>query len=121
MGDLVMDVEWLDRPEDHDYDAAASYLQLVMPGDVVADLIPLLRAGPVVQFKAKDVVRATYMKPLDERNRHVSKDLAKIRRGEALSPVLLVRNTPLTVADGWHRVCALYLFDEDAFVHGVLV
>lgn len=118
---MGLDVEWLERPEDHDYDAAANYLRLLMPADIVADLIPQLRAGPVTTHRAKDVVRASYLKPLDERNRHVAKDLAKIRQGEALSPVLLVRNQPLYIADGWHRVCALYLFDEDAEIHGVLI
>lgn len=52
-------------------------------------------------------------------NAHVASDLAKIRRGTALSPILLVRGDlvggrPLVIADGYHRVCACYLTDENA-------
>jgi hypothetical protein len=40
----------------------------------------------------------------------VRKDLAKVKKGEKLSPVLLLRGSltssvPLTVADGYHRIC----------------
>ena len=46
-------------------------------------------------------------------------DLDKVRKGERLSPVLLVRGGaaaggPLTVADGYHRICASYHIDENA-------
>jgi len=49
--------------------------------------------------------------PLDDA--HVSEDLAKITKGIKLSPVLLVRGgielgLPLTIADGYHRVCTGY-------------
>jgi len=56
---------------------------------------------------------------LPEDNVHVTKDLEKVKKGELLSPVLLVRgrldgHVPLTVADGYHRICASYHLDEDA-------
>jgi hypothetical protein len=44
----------------------------------------------------------------------VARALKKVARGEALSPVLLVRGTPLVVADGYHRICASYHLAEDA-------
>ena len=42
-----------------------------------------------------------------------------MREGQNLSPVLVVRgvlkdDVPLTVADGYHRICASYNLDEDA-------
>jgi len=45
-------------------------------------------------------------------------DLAKIGAGKKLSPILLVRgaadgSTPLQIADGYHRVCASYVRDEN--------
>jgi hypothetical protein len=48
----------------------------------------------------------------------VARDLKKVKRGEQLSPVLLVRGNlakgiPLTVADGYHRICASYHLSED--------
>ena len=46
-------------------------------------------------------------------------DLKRIRKGKPLSPVLLIAGdmtagVPLTVADGYHRICAVCYFDEDA-------
>lgn len=51
-------------------------------------------------------------------NPHVTSDLAKVAKGKALSPVLLVRGNllagiPLQIADGYHRVCASYYTDEN--------
>ena len=48
----------------------------------------------------------------------VKADLAKIEAGKKLSPILLVRGdfhaaAPLQIADGYHRVCASYLTDEN--------
>jgi len=40
-------------------------------------------------------------------------------RGEKLSPLLLVRASAegkVVVADGYHRLCAVYGFDEDALI-----
>jgi hypothetical protein len=57
---------------------------------------------------------------LPPENLHVAKDLEKVNGGKKLSPVLLVRGrlgvteVPLTVADGYHRVCASYHLDENA-------
>ena len=49
----------------------------------------------------------------------VAADLKKVKRGQKLSPVLLVRGQmgqgmPLTIADGYHRICASYLIDPEA-------
>ena len=52
-------------------------------------------------------------------NSHVEKDSKKIAKGIALSPLLLVRNSALgkvVVADGYHRMCAINLVDEDAMI-----
>lgn len=52
-------------------------------------------------------------------NLHVEKDRKKIASGEALSPLLLVRanaNDRVVIADGYHRLCAVYSFDEDALI-----
>ena len=57
-------------------------------------------------------------------NAHVEKDLKKIVKGTALSPLLLVRddaNGKLVIADGYHRMCALYGVDEDALIHCKIV
>ena len=49
----------------------------------------------------------------------MQRDLKRIRAGKALSPLLLVRVpeiAKLVVADGYHRLCAVYSVDEDAVV-----
>jgi hypothetical protein len=110
---------WKDQPDEHDFPAAASYLSLVFPEDRVAKMVDELRAAPLTHRKAKDLLRASQLRLLPTGNPHVAKDLAKIRGGQVLSPVLLVRgngdaDVPLTVADGYHRICASYHTDEDA-------
>ena len=49
----------------------------------------------------------------------MEKDRARIARDEKLSPLLLYRdkaNGKLIIADGYHRLCAVYKFDEDAMI-----
>jgi hypothetical protein len=110
---------WKDAPDDHDYPAAADYLSLLMPQTEADQLVRRLRAEPLVRKKAKDLLRASALAILPPDNIHVAKDLAKVKKGELLSPVLLVRgrlngHVPLTVADGYHRICASYHLDENA-------
>jgi hypothetical protein len=72
-----------------------------------------------VQFKAKDIFRASKLSLLGVSNSHIEKDSGKIRAGEKLSPILLVRNTAngwVIIADGYHRLCAVYAIDEDALI-----
>lgn len=76
------------------------------------------RASQVVTYKAKDMLRAARLSLLPRDNPHVASDLKKIEAKVALSPVLLVRGDSahgvvLQIADGYHRVCASYLTDEN--------
>ena len=106
---------WLEAPEDHDYPAAVAYLTLLHDGTHAAELGARLRAAEVTSFKAKDIFRASGLGLLGVSNSHVAKDQKKIAKGVALSPILLVRdNGRLVIADGYHRLCAVYSFDEDA-------
>ena len=110
---------WKSEPEDHDYPAAASYLSLLLPQPSVDALVAELRAAPIGHWKAKDLLRASGLGLLPTDNPHVSSDLKKVKEGDKLSPVLLVRGSldrsaPLQIADGHHRICASYHLDEDA-------
>jgi hypothetical protein len=110
---------WLPLVEDHDYPAAGSYLSLLYAEDRVANLIDRLKAAPIVHFKAKDIFRASQLSLLGLSNSHVAKDQRKIQKGQALSPLLLVRDAAggkVLIADGYHRLCAVYGFDEDALI-----
>lgn len=70
------------------------------------------------RLKAKDILRASGLSPLGMSNAHVERDLKKIQSGTALSPLLLVRQEGqrTVVADGYHRLCAVYRLDEDASI-----
>ena len=112
-------IRWLAEPQEHDYPAAASFLSLIYDEHAAARLVAQLRRAPMANFKAKDVFRAAGVSLLGLSNYHVEKDRAKIRQGKALSPLLLVRdkaNAKLLIADGYHRLCAVYGYDEDAVV-----
>ena len=112
-------IQWLDAPEDKDYPAAASYLGLLWPDSQVQSLVQQLRAAPLTRFKAKDIFRASGLSLLGTSNTHVVKDRDKILAGKQISPILLVResaNGKVVIADGYHRLCAVYSFDEDAMI-----
>ena len=111
-------IKWLDEPEEHDYPAAESYLKLLFDDKTVAYLLESLKRNPIIGFKAKDIFRASGLSLLGISNSHVEKDLRKIREGTKLSPLLLVRdrNTKVIIADGYHRLCAVYSVDEDAMI-----
>jgi len=112
-------IKWLDLPEDHDYPAAASYLSLIYENKVAETFADQLRAIGITSFKAKDLFRASNLSLLGISNYHVRKDARKIKTGESVSPLLLVRdkaNGNVIIADGYHRLCAVYRFDEDALI-----
>jgi hypothetical protein len=112
-------IQWLDAPEDKDYPAAASYLGLLWPEAQVQSLVKGLQAAPLTRFKAKDIFRASGLSLLGISNTHVDKDRKKIQDGQALSPILLVREPTqgrVVIADGYHRLCALYSISEDEWV-----
>jgi len=111
-------VQWLAEPEEHDFPAAGAYLRLLAGDDLAAALVRGLRGGQNVHQKAKDILRACGLPLLPADNAHVASNLRKINKGQALSPILLVRGDITTgratqIADGYHRVCASYHTDEN--------
>ena len=110
---------WTELPDEHDYPAAEGYLSLLTAQNIAHECADLLRSAPIVHCKAKDLLRASALPILDPSNVHVAKDLEKVKKGVPLSPVLLVRGEftagiALTIADGYHRVCASHHLNEDA-------
>jgi disulfide oxidoreductase YuzD len=113
------EIKWLDEPEDHDYSAAFSYLNLLYDDTTANRFVEKLKQTPIKQFKSKDIFRASGLSLLGVSNSHVKKDRKKIKDDQRLSPLLLVRdstNGKLIIADGYHRLCAVYGFDEDALI-----
>jgi len=82
-----MKVKWLGKPQKHDYPAAQSYLSLTLDPKVAKDLADRLERAEILD--------------------------------EALSPLLLYRDNDLgslIIADGYHRLCAVYTFGENAMI-----
>ena len=68
---------------------------------------------------AKDIFRTSGLSLLGVSNSQVEKDRGKIEAGNELSPLLLIRDAlrgRVIIADGYHRLCAVYSFDEDAVI-----
>ena len=112
-------LQWLSEPEAHDYPAAESYLNLLYPPSMAAKCVTKLRSARITEFKAKDIFRASGLSLLGVSNSHVEKDRQKIRSGQQVSPLLLVRDPrhdKVVIADGYLRLCAVYSCDEDALI-----
>jgi hypothetical protein len=111
-------VAWADAPAADDYPAAVSYLRLIASPARAEALTSLFSKAPTVSQHAKDILRAARLPLLPRDDPEVVKDLKKVAKGRALSPILLVRgdisaDRSLQIADGYHRVCASYHLNED--------
>jgi len=116
-GGVKQKIRWFAEPEEHNYPAARSYLRLIYDAPTTERLLRRLRAAPIARFKSRDIFRASQLPLLGLSNEHLRSDQKKIRKGKKLSPLLLVRDTAngkVVIADGYHRLCAVYTFDEDA-------
>jgi hypothetical protein len=113
------DTIWEEEPAAEDYAAAHDYLSLLFTEAENLELVQRLRQAPTVQREGKDLLRASQTHLLGKDDPHVAADLKKIRKGKKLSPVLLLRGdgkhaVTLTIADGQHRICASWRWDENA-------
>lgn len=113
-----MEIQWLDRTKEHNFPAAKDYLSLIAHPTIVERTIEAMQNTPLIQRKAKDILRSSRLALLPETNSQVAKNLDKIANGKPLSPILLVRGdgihgVPLHVADGYHRLSACYHFDAN--------
>ncbi len=111
------EIHWLNEPRDTNYPAAQSYLTLCFPEKMAKSFVKKLKAAPMTNFKAKDIFRACRLTLLGLKNKHVDANMEKIENGEELSPILLVRDSlsnRVIIADGFHRLSAVYALSEDA-------
>jgi hypothetical protein len=90
---MAAKVNWKEEPDDRDYPAAENYLSLVVSPAAAEQLAARLRRAKISHSKAKDLLRASRL-PL-------------------LPPGRLAAGVVLTIADGYHRVCASYHLSED--------
>jgi hypothetical protein len=119
MSDPINTEHWQSEPEAHDFPAAQAYLSLIAEPTLAEQLTKLLEHAPSITYKAKDLLRASGLALLPQDDFHVALDLNKVKQGDKLSPVLLVRgrflkNRDLVVADGYHRICASYWLSDNS-------
>jgi len=91
---------WTTEPEEHDYPAALDFLDLLYPHAVAEEIVARLKNTETIRKKAKDILRASELPLLPKDNVHVKQDLQKVKNGKKLSPILLVRDHRLIIADG---------------------
>jgi hypothetical protein len=117
-------IRWLDEPEEKDYQAAESFLSMVLAPSLLPQVIAALHTAPLGRWAAKDILRAAALPPLrPKESAEVAEKLEKIKKGIPISPVLLVGGIRdyLVIGDGYHRASAAYRVDEDALVPGRLL
>ncbi len=109
---------WKREPDDHDYPAAQSFLSLLTTSANAKKVAQQLKKCPIELHPAKDVLRAANLPLLPKNDPSVVRDLAKVKAGDRLSPVLMVRGDDAKgirpiIADGYHRVCTSYHLSEN--------
>ena len=113
-------ITWQDDANPDDYEAAGHYLALVDNQKNIDKTLADLKAGTIVEYKATDLLRAAQLIVPKADHRPTREQIKKIKHGEPVSPVLLVRVPALRkviVADGFHRICAAYRIDPDVVLH----
>ena len=71
------------------------------------------------RFTTYEKIEESPLKVIKKDGTRVPFDREKIRAGGKLSPLLLLRDSPrgrVIIADGYHRLCAVYSCDEDAVI-----
>ena len=107
------------EPAEKDYAAARSYLSLLLADLNLDEAVQLLRDAPEGKWRAKDILRAANLPLLKaKQSAEVAEKVKHVSEGVPISPVLLIHNGAghLEIADGYHRVCAACLSDEDVLV-----
>lgn len=114
-----IEIKWQNESDEQDFPAAGSYLCLLYGNKTVKTIMSKLKKAPASLFKAKDIFRASELSLLGVSNSHMEKDRKKIKEGKPLSPILLVRDKrkgKVIIADGYHRMCAVYSYNEDELI-----
>jgi hypothetical protein len=119
-----MKIKWLPSAQKHDYPAARTYLSLILTPREARKIVDRLKKSKVEEYAAKDILRAAGVPLLPIEDRDVSKERRQISSKAGISPLLLYRDPAhhkLIIADGYHRLCAVYSFDEESMIHCQIV
>lgn len=104
---------WRDDVDEEHYEAALSYLTLVLPEEVAHLTVNMLRDQTVLTHRRPaDLLRAAHLPLLDLTDARVDDELYRVSVGTKLVPILCVRaKRGFHVADGHGRVCAAHHVD----------
>ena len=110
-------INWSKQPEKDEYAAAETYLSLVFSEKDASKLVKELNKAETAKYHVKDLLRASTLQLLPPGDSLVKEAHEKILAGKRISPLLLIRHVQtgrMIVADGYHRLCAVYSINEDA-------
>ena len=109
-------VKWRPKPPGKDYSAAETFLQLIYQSKKARRWAKELRQAKMSEYAAKDILRASGTPMSEVQAFDWSKQQKAIDTGKPLSPILIVQRGnggPLIIADGFHRLCALFANDQE--------
>lgn len=94
---------WITESSAGNYAGATDFLSLSMPPAAAIAVVDRFPGSPLSTRRANDLLRASGLERLDDRELQVAKDLKRLRRGEKLPPVLVLRGDisagrPLVIA-----------------------
>ena len=110
---------WLDEPSDKDCAAAETCLQLLYGDKKSHKWRKALKGAQVKHYAAKDLLRASGTPISEVQAFDFSKQQTEIADGMFLSPILLLRQDEgncLIIADGFHRMGAVFCRDQEALI-----
>jgi hypothetical protein len=114
MKNNIIEPIWKKEPEEDDYPAALDYLELLFSNKKAKKIVEKLKKAKMFEKKAKDILRASNLPLLPKTNPNVKKHIEKHKNGGKLAPILLIRHKrKLIIADGYHRMCAVYYLSEN--------
>jgi hypothetical protein len=102
-------LKWKAEVDEHDYDAAFSYLTVLLDKKRAKIIVAKLREAKIEYRRANDILRGCNRPALGLEDSGVRKNFDKTLAGEETSPVLLVSfRVGADIADGYHRVSWAY-------------
>lgn len=109
-------LKWSKSPKRKDYVTAEAYLRFQFGRKGASALTTRLKRAAVQKCAARDILRASHTPMAEVKAFDWDKQNKDIKRGRRFSPILLVcgeHGDPLVIADGFHRLCAAFAFDQD--------
>ena len=111
------ELRWLEQPSDGNFESAQTYLKLLYGTKKARKYVKELKEASTSEYLARDLLRASGTPISEVQAFDWTKQQREIAAGTPLSPVLLVRRDDgksVVIADGFHRMCAVFQADQDA-------